>query len=304
MPTPRRPDSPKFAAAWLPFASVVSLLGIRDGSSHGPVTRRKREMIPPDKKDAAYWDKRLKNNELARRSREKRRMKDLILQGRLLALSEENAQLRAQVLRLRCHGSLSVEKSNVASGETLCQTQSPALFQPRVWGDSRSSPDNPSTFSRTLDGTGFDSHSHSCGTRQGLLPLSGPRVRSTDAYAHHVSASNAAPKAIYASSHHPFAHRAFVPTPDALHHASVFSYPGPSWLLPHPSAANIQLYNNFLLPWRSPYPTPPSCLPLYVQGEQGESVSLEEDIQREFKICLCGAPTPRGAVLTQDVPVL
>lgn len=266
MSTPRRPDSPKFDAAWLPFASVVSLLGIRHGSSHGPVTRRKREMIPPDKKDAAYWEKRLKNNELAKRSREKRRMKELILQGRLLALSEENAQLRDQMLRLRCHGSLSVEKSNVASTETLHPTQSPALFQLRAWGDSRRNPESPSTY-RTLECTGFDSHS--CSTRQGLLPLSGPRVRSTDAYAHHVSASNAAPKAIYASSQHPFAHRAFVPTPDALHH--VFSYPGPSWLLHHPSAANIQLYNNFLLPWRSPYPTPPPCLPLYVQGEQGES---------------------------------
>lgn len=139
MPTPRRPDSPKFAAVWLPFASVVNLLCIRDGSSHRPVTRRKREMIPPDKKDAAYRDKRLKNNELAERSRERRGMKDLILQGRLLDLSEENAQLRAQELRLRC---LSVEKSNVASIETWCPTQSPALFQPRVWGDSRSSPDN------------------------------------------------------------------------------------------------------------------------------------------------------------------
>ena len=35
--------------------------------------RRKREFISDEKKDASYWEKRRKNNEAAKRSREKRR---------------------------------------------------------------------------------------------------------------------------------------------------------------------------------------------------------------------------------------
>lgn len=68
-----------------------------------PSRRRKREMTPAEKKDASYWVKRQKNNEAAKRSREKRRLNDFMLEGQLLALSEENAQLRAEVLSLQYH---------------------------------------------------------------------------------------------------------------------------------------------------------------------------------------------------------
>ncbi|XP_056304250.1 nuclear factor interleukin-3-regulated protein-like [Danio aesculapii] len=66
--------------------------------------RRKREFIPEDKKDAMYWEKRRKNNEAAKRSREKRRVSDYMLETRLVSLSEENARLRAELLalKLRC----------------------------------------------------------------------------------------------------------------------------------------------------------------------------------------------------------
>ncbi|XP_068434893.1 nuclear factor, interleukin 3 regulated, member 6 [Clinocottus analis] len=63
--------------------------------------RRKREFIPVDKKDEGYWDKRRKNNEAAKRSREKRRVNDMVLEGRVLALLEENARLRAELLALK-----------------------------------------------------------------------------------------------------------------------------------------------------------------------------------------------------------
>ncbi|XP_043079269.1 cell death specification protein 2 isoform X2 [Puntigrus tetrazona] len=68
-----------------------------------PNRRRKREMMPAEKKDASYWVKRKKNNEAAKRSREKRRLNDFMLEGQLMALSEENAQLRAEVLSLQYH---------------------------------------------------------------------------------------------------------------------------------------------------------------------------------------------------------
>ncbi|XP_062869480.1 uncharacterized protein LOC134331872 [Trichomycterus rosablanca] len=63
--------------------------------------RRKREFTPEEKKDASYWEKRRKNNEAAKRSREKRRANDYILETRLVALSEENAALRAELLALK-----------------------------------------------------------------------------------------------------------------------------------------------------------------------------------------------------------
>ncbi|KAI4899979.1 hypothetical protein NFI96_001447 [Prochilodus magdalenae] len=68
-----------------------------------PSRRRKREMTPAEMKDDLYWDKRRKNNEAAKRSREKRRLNDLMLESQLLALSEENAQLRAELLSLQYH---------------------------------------------------------------------------------------------------------------------------------------------------------------------------------------------------------
>lgn len=63
--------------------------------------RRKREFISDEKKDASYWEKRRKNNEAAKRSREKRRFNDLVLENRVLALNEENVQLKTELLQLK-----------------------------------------------------------------------------------------------------------------------------------------------------------------------------------------------------------
>ncbi|XP_030235018.1 nuclear factor, interleukin 3 regulated, member 6 [Gadus morhua] len=69
--------------------------------SSNAALRRKREFIPVDQKDDGYWDKRRKNNEAAKRSREKRRVNDMVLENRVLALLEENARLRAELLALK-----------------------------------------------------------------------------------------------------------------------------------------------------------------------------------------------------------
>ncbi|CAL8322193.1 unnamed protein product [Lota lota] len=63
--------------------------------------RRKREFIPDEKKDTIYWERRRKNNEAAKRSREKRRMNDMVLETKLMALGEENASLKAELLSLK-----------------------------------------------------------------------------------------------------------------------------------------------------------------------------------------------------------
>lgn len=63
--------------------------------------RRKREFIPEEKKDTLYWERRRKNNEAAKRSREKRRLNDMVLENKLMALGEENASLKAELLSLK-----------------------------------------------------------------------------------------------------------------------------------------------------------------------------------------------------------
>uniref|UniRef100_A0AAY4D1K1 BZIP domain-containing protein n=2 Tax=Denticeps clupeoides TaxID=299321 RepID=A0AAY4D1K1_9TELE len=63
--------------------------------------RRKREFIPDEKKDATYWEKRRRNNVAAKRSREKRRLNDYVLETRLVALSEENARLHDELMALK-----------------------------------------------------------------------------------------------------------------------------------------------------------------------------------------------------------
>ncbi|XP_016371560.1 uncharacterized protein LOC107711126 [Sinocyclocheilus rhinocerous] len=63
--------------------------------------RRKREFISDDNKDASYWEKRRKNNEAAKRSREKRRYNDIILENRVMVLNDENVRLKTELLQLK-----------------------------------------------------------------------------------------------------------------------------------------------------------------------------------------------------------
>lgn len=59
--------------------------------------RKQREFIPDNKKDDSYWDRRRRNNEAAKRSREKRRFNDMVLEQRVLELTKENHVLKAQL---------------------------------------------------------------------------------------------------------------------------------------------------------------------------------------------------------------
>ncbi|KAG5871221.1 hypothetical protein JTB14_031072 [Gonioctena quinquepunctata] len=59
--------------------------------------RKQREFTPDNKKDDSYWDRRRRNNEAAKRSREKRRYNDMVLEQRVIELTKENAILKAQL---------------------------------------------------------------------------------------------------------------------------------------------------------------------------------------------------------------
>ena len=63
--------------------------------------RKQREFIPDNKKDDSYWDRRRRNNEAAKRSREKRRLNDMVLEKRVMELTKENHILRAQLNAIR-----------------------------------------------------------------------------------------------------------------------------------------------------------------------------------------------------------
>nr|XP_057936657.1 uncharacterized protein LOC131134941 isoform X2 [Doryrhamphus excisus] len=84
-------------------------------NKHGVNTeRRKRHSIESKEKDEGYWDKRRKNNEAAKRSREKRRANDMVLETRVLSLLEENARLRAEMLAIKFRFGLVKDFSDVS----------------------------------------------------------------------------------------------------------------------------------------------------------------------------------------------
>ncbi|XP_008206802.1 probable serine/threonine-protein kinase yakA [Nasonia vitripennis] len=77
--------------------------------------RKQREFIPDNKKDDSYWDRRRRNNEAAKRSREKRRFNDMVLEQRVMELSKENHILKAQLDAIR-------EKFGIC-GESVISTE-------------------------------------------------------------------------------------------------------------------------------------------------------------------------------------
>ncbi|KAH9375739.1 hypothetical protein HPB48_007151 [Haemaphysalis longicornis] len=72
---------------------------IRNGASSSSARRRSR--LPDEVKDAAYWERRRKNNEAAKRSRDARRAKEDEIAMRAAYLEGENYKLRCQVASLR-----------------------------------------------------------------------------------------------------------------------------------------------------------------------------------------------------------
>ncbi|XP_005098338.1 uncharacterized protein LOC101862183 [Aplysia californica] len=63
--------------------------------------RAKREFVPDNKKDEGYWNKRLKNNDSARRSRVKRKALEKMMETRMLDLQKENIELKHEMRALK-----------------------------------------------------------------------------------------------------------------------------------------------------------------------------------------------------------
>lgn len=258
-----------------------------------PATRRRRVMVPPEKKDAAYMSKRLKNNEAAKRSREKRKIKDLLLEGQLLALSDENANLRDQVLRMR-YLSVCAKTDQAVSGRDLCPASSPAVSAPPVWEEKERNPGIIPSFSWA---PAFDSRQSS-----GLFPPSAAWVPSAVAgMERSVQAAMDAHQQVAMSAHikaDTCSVRAFLARPDAFHAAPMLPYRPTTWLVPSPAVGS-----DFTLPWLSPMlaPTAPyPSLPVCMQERQGQSVGLGGDPPTAFRSRFNGALTPHFASLARN----
>ena len=76
--------------------------------------RKQREFIPEHDKDETYWDRRRRNNEAAKRSREKRRVNDMMLESRVMELTKENNLLRAQLEAVYDHYAVMSRNTGVA----------------------------------------------------------------------------------------------------------------------------------------------------------------------------------------------
>lgn len=81
-------------------------MGVKRSSHHMtsptmPLKKRPLTTVPEELKDNSYWDKRKKNNESAKRSRESRRMKEEHIAVRVVYLDQENLQLRTEVSLLK-----------------------------------------------------------------------------------------------------------------------------------------------------------------------------------------------------------
>jgi len=83
------------------FGAGGGLAPVGDVPMPAVPTRRMREFIPESKKDNEYWMKRQKNNEAAKRSREKRRANDAVMMRRIHELATENKRLKLELDLLR-----------------------------------------------------------------------------------------------------------------------------------------------------------------------------------------------------------
>nr|AUI80373.1 vrille [Euphausia superba] len=82
--------------------------------------RKQREFIPDAKKDDSYWDRRRRNNEAAKRSREKRRFNDMVLEQRVIELAKENHIYMAQLSAIK--DKYGIDGDSMINVEQIMQT--------------------------------------------------------------------------------------------------------------------------------------------------------------------------------------
>ncbi|XP_046567010.1 nuclear factor interleukin-3-regulated protein-like [Haliotis rubra] len=102
--------------------SCELLIPMRNETSHisnsflydTSIIRAQREFVPMDKKDTAYWSKRLKNNESARRSRLKKRAIEKTMEAKYKELQRENIELKHELAALKRHFGEKLNRKEIA----------------------------------------------------------------------------------------------------------------------------------------------------------------------------------------------
>ncbi|RWS24723.1 nuclear factor interleukin-3-regulated protein-like protein [Leptotrombidium deliense] len=74
---------------------------------------KKRKLITDSEKDESYWNYRRKNNEAARRSRERKRISDIVLENKVVELLRENAYLKTELQAAKYKFDISTETTDV-----------------------------------------------------------------------------------------------------------------------------------------------------------------------------------------------
>lgn len=82
-------------------------------------TRRKRQFTPDEQKDSNYWLKRTRNNEAAKRSRQRKRMEEHLLETRAVELQRENDKLKAALSAVHHHSTAQNTPIDAAFGFPL-----------------------------------------------------------------------------------------------------------------------------------------------------------------------------------------
>nr|KAG5711761.1 hypothetical protein BaRGS_023525 [Batillaria attramentaria] len=125
-------------------------------------SRAKREFVPEGKKDASYWNKRIKNNDSARRSRIKRKTMEKLMEHRMVELQQENMELRYELNALkRMFGEqLGADYHSKFPNDTRppSSTSTPLPGSGMTKPSSSSSSSNHSTSSSPLGGSDEDVH--------------------------------------------------------------------------------------------------------------------------------------------------
>ncbi|VDO52392.1 unnamed protein product [Haemonchus placei] len=83
------------------FAQQLSSITQTMKESPSPTTTKKKpNPVPPELKDEAYFERRKRNNESARRSREARRQKEDVNFRKLELVQQDNIRLKAELQRV------------------------------------------------------------------------------------------------------------------------------------------------------------------------------------------------------------
>lgn len=88
---------------------------------------KKRRPIPVENKDDQYWEKRRKNNESAKRSRDLRRSKEEHISVRVIYLEQENLQLRTELAMMKTETEKLRAMLYAASNSALVATNSASV---------------------------------------------------------------------------------------------------------------------------------------------------------------------------------